>query len=177
MSREKVTVLSRVQRNALLHGATMLIDELFDDFIHVSEGGAVDDCMALSGCLPLQFRHHYNELFVKSFIVCVVRVAERLATWKGGTIPASTAECLALRAIIENAKLLLETEDKVEGKDQEMDFSFFEDVAFPDLDIELLFNPALDGIEDSDVAKIMGMVLKPQDWFKPIYGPVHPYVS
>lgn len=119
--------------------------------------------MVLSG-LPPQFQYHYKDaLFVKSFIVCVVRVADRLARWRKGTIPASTAECLALKLIIERAKLWLEMKGKVEGLDQELDFDLFEDVAFPDLDIELLFDPALDGIEDTDVARIMGMVLKPSD--------------
>lgn len=173
--RAKVHILSRAQREALLHGAVVLIDELFDDFIHISEGGTVEDTMVLSD-LPPQFQHHYKVLFVKSFIVCVVRVADRLARWRGGTIPASTAECLALRLIIERAKLLLEMKGKVAGKDQELDFDLFEEVAFPDLDIELLFDLALDGIEDTDVARTMGMVLKPSEWFKPTYGPVHPYV-
>lgn len=176
MTGKKIQILSQAQRKALLDGATVLIDELFDDFIHISEGGAVKETMVLSA-LPPQFRHHYKELFVKSFIVCVIRVADRLATWREGTIPASTAECLALKLIIEKAEMLLEMKSEVEGMDSEMDFSLFEDVAFPDLDIELLFDPALDGIEDTDVARALGMVLKPQDWFKPIYDDVHPYVQ
>jgi len=105
-----------------------------------------------------------------------MRVADRVAMWDGGTIPASTAECLALMAIIEKAKMLLEMKGEEDGRYQEADFSLFEDIAFPDLDILLLFNPALDGIEDTHVAIYMGMALKPSEWFKQIYAPVHPYV-
>lgn len=174
MSEGKVRILSRAQREALLDAATMLIDELFEDFVHIKAGGTVQDTMVLSD-LPPQFRHRYDELFTKSFIVCVARVADRLARWRGGTIPTCTAECLALKAIIERAKALLETKGKTKKRD--MDFSLFEDVAFPDLDIELLFDPSLDGIEDTEVARIMGMALKPSEWFEPTYGPVHPYVQ
>jgi hypothetical protein len=50
------------------------------------------------------------------------------------------------------------------------------EAAFPDLDIDLLFDPAWDGVEDTDVAEEMGMFLKPAEWFGEAYGPVHPYI-
>lgn len=173
MSEYRVSILSKMQRDALLSGASVLIDELFRDFISISNGEAIEDHMALADCLPQQFRQHYNALFVKKFITCVIRVADRLASWEDGEIPASTAECMALRSIIENAEVWLEIKD---GRHTAKDFSIFEDIAFPDFDIELLFDPALDGIENTRAAKHMGMALIPSEWFKETYAPVHPYV-
>ena len=135
----KICALSQVQREALLRGASMLIDDLFDDYARVSEGGKVNDCTALAEYLPPQFRHRYGELFVKSFIVCMVRMADRLATWEGGAIQASTAESLALRAIIEKAKLEGEAEEQ--GRECTVSFDGFIEEAFPDLDIDFLFDP------------------------------------
>jgi len=62
-----------------------------------------------------------------------------------------------------------------QGDEADDDFEEFEEAAFPDLDVELLFDPSLDGIEDTGVAEYMGMALKPSEWFKPVYGEVHPY--
>lgn len=170
--------LSSTQRRALLRAAVMLIDEIFEDFLDMSKGEPIEDTMVLSD-LPVQFRQHYQEpVFVKSFIVCLIRVADRLARWRGETtIPASTAECLALKLIIERAKVLLELDGKVPEKDPDFDFNLFEDIAFPDLDVELLYDLTLDGIEDTEVAEAMDMALKPSQWFHPTYGRVHPYVE
>ncbi|NOX30890.1 MAG: hypothetical protein GXP35_12710 [Actinobacteria bacterium] len=44
----------------------------------------------------------------------------------------------------------------------------------------MLFNPAWDGIEDSDIADHLGArALAPKNWFDPLYDivPVHPYVA
>jgi len=176
MARYKICALSQLQREALLRGASILIDELFDDYAQVAEGAKVKDCTALAEYLPPQFRHRYGELFVKSFIVCVVRVADRLATWEGGEIPASTAESLALRAIIEKAKEWLTIKSEEEDRNYNVGFGGFINEAFPDLDIELLFKPVWDGIEDTAAAEAMDMSLKPAQWFDPVYAPVHPYL-
>jgi len=50
------TFLSPVQRDALVAGAAMFIDEVFEDFVSVCNGEAVKDCPVLSECLPRQFR-------------------------------------------------------------------------------------------------------------------------
>ena len=167
--------LSPAQTDALLTGATLFLDELFDDLVAVGRGAAFEDTVSLEGCLPWQFRHRYDGFFLRRFLICAVRVVDRLADWDEEPIPASTAECLALRAIVDRAKAVLQMKAEEEGGEPDDDFEEFEEAAFPDLDAELLFDPALDGIEDTDVAKHMGMVLKPTEWFKPIYREVHPY--
>ncbi len=56
--------------------------------------------------------------------------------------------------------------------------NLFVDVAFPDLDVDLLFKQEWDGIEDTDTAEFLGMYLKPSQWFKPVYGrPAHPFCN
>jgi len=167
---------TNIQREALLSGANILIDELFEDLFSINNGETIDSSMVLNEYLPRQFKRHYNVLFVKKFIVCVIRLSESIKTWKGEEeIPASTAECIALRAIVKEAETWSEMKAEKDNKYSQMDFSEFEDIAFPDFDFELLFNLALDGIEDTSMAEKMGMVLKPSDWFKPIYASVHPY--
>jgi hypothetical protein len=170
-------ILTRKQRRALIAAAMMLIDEMFDDYKSVCDGEPIDETIVFAEYLPIQFRHYYNELFLKKFIICVIRIADRLVDWDEGEIPACTAECLALRAIIDRAKGLLEMKAEEEGAEPEDDFEPFVDVAFPDLDAELLFSQAMDGIEDTEAAKDMGMFIKPSQWFVPAYGSVHPYCS
>jgi hypothetical protein len=48
---------------------------------------------------------------------------------------------------------------------------------FPDADYELLFDPAWDGIEGSEIAEAKGMFLRITQWFIPYAGRVwvHPY--
>ena len=166
------SILSDKQRNALVHGATVFIDELFEDFANLKKGWPIELSDVLAEYLPERFYHLYDEKFVKKFIVSAIRIADRLPEWKSGFIPTSTAESLALWAIIQYAKSWLERE----GDDEEKDFNLFIDLAFPDLDFELLFDRSFDGIEESDVARKMGMFLKPSEWFDEAYGPVHPFV-
>ena len=140
-------MITNIQRDALLSGAIILIDELFMDLISITNEKAIDNSMTLDEYLPPQFKHHYNELFVKKFIVCVIRLSEHIETWKGEEeIPASTAECIALRAIVKEAEMWSEMKNEKDDKYSQMDFTEFEDIAFPDFDFKLLFNPALDAL-------------------------------
>ena len=54
------------------------------------------------------------------------------------------------------------------------------ELAFPDKDILMLFDPAWDGIEDPEIGDRLGTrALAPNHWFDPLYDgvPVHPYVA
>ena len=87
-----------------------------------------------------------------------------------------TAEELALHVLIEEAG------EGLKAKGTEPDFSEFEDRAFQDdLDIEILYNLALDGIEDTPVGDSMGYGnLQFDQWFEPFLNastPIHPYVA
>ena len=89
---------------------------------------------------------------------------------------ASLEEELALHVLIEEARECLKTQGI------EPEFSEFEDRAFQDdLDIEILYNMALDGIEDTTVGDRMCYAhLQFDQWFEPFLNastPVHPYAA
>lgn len=94
----------------------------------------------MSNYLPLQFRRKYTALRAKKLLVCVVVVAWKLAQ-PDGWLLACVGEHLALRALIERAGAELELVGK------EANYSSFWDLAFPDVDIEMLLlaGPRPDG--------------------------------
>ena len=96
--------------------------------------------------LPRKHLSRYNLALAERFLVCVPTVAWKLRE-PGVQWLACTAEELALRAIIEEARTLLLADSEL-GK-AEADFNSFESVAFEDWDFEMLFDPAYDGVEDS----------------------------
>ena len=87
-----------------------------------------------------------------------------------------TAEELALHVLIEEARECLETEGI------EPEFSEFEDQVFQDdMDINILYDMALDGVENTPVGDSMGYGnLQFDQWFEPFLNastPVHPYAT
>jgi hypothetical protein len=159
--------------DALRASIDILIDGFSDDIarLMIDEVGFEHTFMSIY--LPPQFKSRYNALFAKKLLVCLITVA-----WKfdqpGNWPLACTGEQLALRALVERA----ESETELDGKDY--DFGDFWELAFPDCDLDMLYEPAFDGIEDSDIADEMGARhLHPDRWFEPLYDgiPVHPYVS
>jgi hypothetical protein len=189
-------------RAALAAAIAQVTDEAFDDWaLLVTElrearrrereaDGATDEPLAgigwaalaeqtsLADSLPERYVDRYSPVFLKHFALCLFTVAWKLAQpdW---IRPACVAEELALRAIVRRAEGVLEMEGQ-----PPFDFGDFEDMAFDDLDVEYLFTPALDGIDDSPVGDQLGMAsLAFADWFRafgggaPPYSAVHPYAS
>lgn len=158
---------------ALQNAGNVLIDEFSEDVGRLLAGEEFDDTFWMSNYLPPQFRRKYTALLAKKLLVCVVVVAWKLDQPDGWML-ACTGEQLALRALVERAEVELELQGK------EADYTSFWDLAFEDTDIELLFNPAWDGIEDSEIGDHLGVGnLTVEHWFDPLYdiAPVHPYVS
>ncbi|MGI8516655.1 MAG: hypothetical protein ACR2NT_16295, partial [Acidimicrobiia bacterium] len=63
---------------------------------------------------------------------------------------------------------------------QSFDFGDLVELAFQDTDLDMLFDPASDGIEGSDIAEHLGARhLHPDRWFEPFYEDIaeHLYVS
>jgi hypothetical protein len=124
--------------------------------------------------LPPQYKHHYDFMFRRKFFACLITVGYKLAANRDiGNVPSSTAEELALDTIIEVAKARLEL------KEAESDFGAFYDLAFADLDYDLLYGGKEDGIEDALVGALMGIGnLHFDEWFEP-FGDVavHPYLT
>ena len=145
---------------------------LVDDFL--GEGDGEDSLLA--DLLPRTYTLRYNEGFLRMWFVTVLTVGYKLAQPEP-PIPlvSCTAEELALRALIEEAKEVLEQEGT------EADFGLFEDEAFQDADHEFLFQPEADGIEDSAEGARLGIGhLRFDEWFTPFLNAstqVHPYCT
>jgi hypothetical protein len=111
-------------------------------------------------------------LFAKQFLTCLVTVAWKLHA-PGVHRLACTAEELALNALLQSAAAAREL------RGERADFSELRDVAYEDEDYALLFDPAKDGIEETEQGRSMGLAnLRFKNWFRPFRDdePVHPYV-
>jgi hypothetical protein len=90
-------------------------------------------------------------------------------------LPSCTAEELALHILIEQAK------NQLRAEAIESDFSLFVSLAFQDLDFEVLYDMAMDGIEDTTVGTELAYDNLPFDnWFEPFLNatmPIHPYAA
>ena len=151
----------------------MLIDEFSDDIAGLLLEETDFEHTFMSNYLPDQFRARYDVLFAKKLLVCLITVASKLE--QPGNWPlACMGEQVALRALVQRAESHMELEG------QDFDFGNFWELGFPDEDLEMLFDPAFDGVEDSDIADHLGARnLHPDRWFEPFYEnlPVHPYVA
>ena len=145
---------------------------LVDDFLGEGDG---EDSL-LEGLLPSAYTLRYTGVSLKMWYVTVLTVGYKLAqTEPPVPLLSCTAEELALRALIEEAKEVLDQEGI------KADFGLFEDEAFQDADHEFLFMPEADGIEDSPEGARLGIGnLRFDDWFTPFLNAsaqVHPYCT
>ena len=152
-----------------LHSALCLLS---DDFFADAEGQAP----LLAGLLPRAYLARYNEGFLRKWFVTVSTVGYKLAQAQPPSpLLSCTAEELALRALVDEAKELLDQEGI------EADFGLFEDDVFEDVDYEFLFRPETDGIEDSATGASLGISrLRFDEWFTRFEGAaseVHSYCS
>ncbi len=170
--------ITREKYQLLCETGDQLIDMIFDDVVAVMDTHQPDP---LLNWLPSQFARHYTPLFAKQFLVTVITVTGALDKWDGEfALVTCTAEALALHHVIELTKSRIEVQADMAGRapaEDDLDFSAFEDLLFPDLDYEFLFRPEWDGIEDSEIAEADGMFLRFDQWFIPYAssGWVHPY--
>lgn len=130
--------------------------------------------------LPRVAAPYLDDEFVTTFGSRFGVLADRLAAGEANELELTTctADEMALHLVIDNAEALhgddalaadwIESLPRRPGAD--VDFFGVKDILFEDLDIDVLFNPALDGAEDpeSDIYLTEGYAsLHPRDWFKP----------
>lgn len=151
-------------------------EAMFDAFLSLIEQGLADR-KDLKVLLPGHFQHLYDQDFLERFLFCLIMVHYKLRSDRWYQL-ACVGEELALAAVIEEAKGLLK--DWQEKVDEEA-IDTFKDVAFEDLDFELLYSQRMDGIEsDSELSAQMGFAhLHPSEWFLPFREnePVHPFIK
>ena len=153
-----------------LHDA---LDLLVDDFLNDPE---YDEPLCVT-VLPSKYLHRYDGGFRRKFLVTLLTVGYKLAQSEP-PVPlfSCTAEELALHVLIEEATEGLKTQGI------EPEFSEFEDQVYQDdMDINILYDMSLDGIEDTTIGDNMAFAnLQFDQWFEPFLNastPVHPYAA
>ncbi len=168
--------LPKTHREALRAALAILVDEFLEQYSEIVTGELKFSESSLGGVLPNKHSLRYTPLFAKRFFACLLTVSWKLAQRRPQEpLLACTAEELALDRLIRQA------EDILALQELESDFEGFRDVAFEDLDYEVLHDPAADGVEDTGVGQRLGLhFLHFDDWFKPFDNAatvVHPYAS
>lgn len=176
MGQTYTDVLTPQEQQALQGSCDMLIDNIFDDLQNVEKPEDVVHTM-LGIYLPERYLYKYTPLFLKKFAVCIITVMWKLAQPEHMML-SSLAEELAAWVIIQEAKRQLEEESAAEVENA---FDEFIDAYFEDTDLEYLYEDRYDGIEETELAQIMGISgLAFKDWFSPFSNEPartpHPYV-
>lgn len=144
---------------------------IYDDAIN----GAADE---LVGQLPPLAQLHADDMFRTAFVSRFAVIAKRLASGLDDleAIATCTADEMAVHMVVASARVLYQVGDPdwIEllpaRPDDDEDFEWLIEVLLQDTDVLLLFDPALDGIEDPGTQDPMGgrlVNLHPNDWFKP----------
>lgn len=128
--------------------------------------------------LPPAVQRFAGPPWLARFIECFEALAEKLArgVHDQETVAACTAEEMALHLVIDLAEAFVQ--DGMFEDDEALlrlpgdarvvgDFEYVRDALFEDYDVLALFNPALDGIEDSlEYAHLRLVNLHPSRWFE-----------
>ena len=146
---------------------------LVDDFL----GDPDSDGHLMVAALPSKYIHQYDGGFRRMFLVTLPTVGYKLAQPDPlVSLHAYTAEELSLHLLIEQAR------EDLKAQGMEPEFSDFEVQAFQeDMDIMVLYDMVLDGIENSQVGEPMGYGnLQFDEWFEPFLNAstqIHPYTA
>jgi hypothetical protein len=151
-------ILTPREQQALAEACDWLIDHAFDERARIEKPQDVLDSV-VGEYLPTRYVYRYTPFFFKKFAVCIITVAWKLAQSEYMRL-SSLAEELAARAIIQEAKGRLE--------DRENAFDEFIDRYFEDTDVAFLFDDRYDGLDETEVARMLGLSsLVFADWFLP----------
>ena len=161
--------LPESHREALHNALCLLVDDFLNDPDY-------DEPLFITA-LPSKYLLQYDGGFRRKFLATLLTVGYKLAQPEP-PVPlfSCTAEELGLYVLIEEAREGLKTQGI------EPEFSEFEDHAFQDdMDINILYDMALDGVENTPVGDSMGYGnLQFYQWFEPFLNastPVHPYAA
>jgi len=170
-----VDVLPASHREALRDAAVTYLDECFSAIAEGEPGQSYADT-PIGSYLPSRYEQYYDGRFARDWMTTVAVVGWKLAQ-RGEVTLACVAEELALFALIRQARVLL---DLGERESDEQAWSDFRDLVFEDEDFLFLFNPELDGIEETEWAHQHAVVgLKFNEWFQPFdptsHGAPHPF--
>jgi hypothetical protein len=163
-------ILTPREQQALAEACDWLIDHAFDECERREKPQDVLDSV-VGGYLPTRYVYRYTTLFFKKFAVCMITVVWKLAQSEL-LLLSSLAEELAVLATIQEAKERLE--------DRKNAFDTCIARYFEESDGALLFDDRYDGLDETEVAQMLGLSsLALADWFLPCLDApsrvVHPY--
>ncbi|MEV0696933.1 hypothetical protein AB0I53_03295 [Saccharopolyspora sp. NPDC050389] len=137
---------------ALIHAVRVVTDEIFYDELALAVNNAtVADAVGLLVLeeLPPCYDHRYDAFFARSFVLSSAAVAVRL-TEPSWTPPRTVAEALALRLVVNEARVVLEAAELMTWEDSEPVFAAFAGRAFGDSDHEELYEVDLPLAADAE---------------------------
>lgn len=186
-SEETATLCS----GALVHAVRVVTDELFYDELALAVNNAtVGDAVGLLVLeeLPPCYDQRYDAFFARAFVLASGELAVRLtgASWSP---PRSVAEALALRLIINEARVVLEAAELMSWDDSEPAFAAFAERAFGGFSVDELYEidvPLAAELESDLVeqaakteADLHDRGLAFDQWFTPRDGTpgMHPYLD
>jgi len=143
--------------------------EILTDFISqdLTDVASRREAINANAYLPPAWQIGLDETFLASMSNAMGFVATGLTDvdWKG---PSSTAEEVCLKAILDHASEVIPDVWTIkDGARLHADVMDLREIGFQDIDHEFLFEPAMDGIDKSDLGAQMGMQsLSKRDAFK-----------
>lgn len=156
-------LLSQEAREILTDAAMSLVNEWFRDACDAQAGG-LDPESPMGWALPPKHRHGRDARFARRLLRSLVVVVERLGDpTRGAPFLHCTAEEIALKALVEAV------EAHADGLEIEVDFEILREFVAEDVDVDLLWDMSLDGIEDPDLdlGTSPTVNLQPDRWFEP----------
>ncbi|MDR7303041.1 hypothetical protein [Haloactinomyces albus] len=143
---------TRLAAGALIHAVSVVTDELFYDELALTINDAtVREAVGLLVLeeLPPCYQHRYDSRFTRALLLSSAAVAARL-TERSWTPPRCVAESLALRLLVNEARVVLEAAELLEWEQSEPLFATFTGRAFADTGHEELYEvdfPLVSGAE------------------------------
>lgn len=151
----------------LMHASEIAVEELFEDIVDLRSGKVgqpddIDETWILSQ-LPSRFAAGYSARFAQQFLVALVDVTGRFTrVWEPLTC---VAQELGLRVLLNQVEVMADLAVVTLDDDWR---GHLDDMLFEDVDHELLYDPAYDGIEDDPDSQPPGMApMRFSDWFVP----------
>ncbi|MGI8450665.1 MAG: hypothetical protein ACR2MP_26500 [Streptosporangiaceae bacterium] len=167
--KERATAHRRASALAgcLIQASVILVDQLIDDVAELRKHeGTADERIGKTWVfsdLPARFATNYTALFAQEFLVAFVDVTSRLT--RGWEPLACVAQELGVRVLLDHVEVVAEAADVALPEDWR---GHLEDLLFEDMDHELLYDPAHDGIEEDPAGQPPGMApMRFVDWFRP----------
>lgn len=153
------------QREALYSAAEMMEEGILDDLAAFHNGSWEAEYSVTVSGLPQRYLLRYTPQFIRRFDMCLLTVIWKLGQ-RQRILLSCVAEELAAYSLIQVATGILETTD------EETDFNAFKELLFEDIDFELLYDNAFDGIEETQLAEKLGIAnLAFADWFTSFGSP------